>query len=200
MRKHSTALVAFLFLVAGHLAFSTVPDAAGAPTVDDIRDQVLPALLMNEISVLHMAGLDAPAPIPIVDLAVTDLGVWGEPGCYELSFRVYWTATDDVYAKWIGPGPSLGEIWLIRCGRASARYAEKWVEISVERKTVPDEKGGMKTVYEWKRRASDGIGQIEWDIGIGSSFAATKACWEAQAAVTGETLKFFESPDQLPVR
>lgn len=174
--------------------FAAVRAFAGPPTAQEVRKQVLPALLMGEISDIHMAGLDVPDTdeAEILDLAATDLAPWGEPGCHQIAFRMYWTATEDVYAQWIGEVPD-GEVWLVRCGRAGRSYAEKWEEITVERKTENGETG-----FAVKRK--NGKGKVEWDIATGLSSVATRSCWEAQAAVTGETLKFFDSPAGLPVR
>lgn len=189
--------VVFL-LLSGNLAISVSPGVGGAPTVEDISNQILPVLLLSEMSLLHMAGLDAPENEPIVDVAILDLSGYGEANCYDIAFRLYWTATEDVYAKWTGRGPADGETWLLRCGRAHMRYPEKWEEVTIERKSVRDEKGNWKSGFEIKR--NPGIGTITWDIGSGLIPFGTKSCWEAQAAVTGEKLRFFDNPNDVPVQ
>ena len=171
--------------------------AGPPPSVEDVRSQILPALALQEISDIRMAGLDAPDEVRIADLAATDLSVWGDAGCHMISFRAFLTATEDVYVRAFGQNDAEGEITLVRCGRAGQSYAEKWEEITVERRTVLDEQGREKAVFALK---SAHKGTVEWDFSVGASFAATKSCWQAQAAVTGERLKFYASPDQLPVR
>ena len=185
-----------IFLVAALLCASAA-SAGPPPSVEDVRSQILPALAIQEISDIRMAGLDAPGEVRIADLDTVDLSPYGEANCHEISFRAFLTATEDVYVRAIGQNDAEGEISLVRCGRAGQSYAEKWEEITVERKTVLDEQGREKAVFALK---SAHKGMVEWDFSVGTSLAATKSCWEAQAAVTGERLKFYASPDQLPVR
>ena len=188
--KTASILLAALLCAAGALA-------APPPSVEDVRSQILPPLVIQEVADIRMAGLDAPDEVRIADLSVIDMTAWIAANCYQISFRVFLTATEDVYVRALGQNDAEGEISLVRCGRAGRSYAERWEEIDIESKTVLDEQGREKTVYALKNPHK---GTVEWDFSVGVSFAATKSCWEAQAAVTGERLKFYASPDQLPVR
>lgn len=188
--KTASILLSALLCAAGALA-------APPPSVEDVRSQILPPLVIQEVADIRMAGLDAPDEVRIADLSVIDMTAWIAANCYQISFRVFLTATEDVYVRALGQNDAEGEISLVRCGRAGRSYAERWEEIDIEGKTVLDEQGKEKTVFALK---SAHKGTVEWDFSAGGSFAATKSCWEAQAAVTGERLKFYDSPDQLPVR
>ena len=192
MKAKNAVLSVFLFL-------SSLPLAvfAGPPTAEEVKKDILSVLVMAEITHIRMTGLDIPdigSNAEILDLASIDLGPWGEPGCFQIGFRVYWTATEDVYMRFLGGNDSEEVLSLVRCGRKGHSYAEKWDELTVERKTEKNARGANTTRLVIKKKL--GPGKIEWDVNTGLSSVATKSCWEAQAAVTGETLTFFEAPNR----
>ncbi len=194
MRKRSFALLPCLLLLSGAFADAPVP-SDGAPTADVVRDQVLPVLVRDVITDIRMAGLDCDAKPQVLDLGARYMDYWEEPGFYDVSFRTYWKATEDVYVKLFRSGIPAGEIWLLRCGRAGRLYPIQWKRLLVGRRTVPDDRGNLKTVFEPDLTAQD-RGVISWDVDEGGPFA-TRSCWEARVVYTGETLRFFDSPSEI---
>lgn len=194
MKTTVSIFLSFLLFLSGAFAGSPVA-SDGAPTADDVREQILPPLVRNEITILHLAGLDCDERPQILDLETHYMDHWSEPNFYDVSFRTQWKATEDVYTKQFLPGIPTGEVWLLRCGRAGRHYSIRWEGIFVERQTVPDDKGKTKTVFEISESS---LSTIEWDTGTGGWPFGTRSCWEARVVCTGETLRFFNSSSEFP--
>lgn len=171
---------------------------ARVPTESDVQKQVLPLFVLNEVSALRMAGfnLDAVDKLAVFDLETLDLSQFGDQGRSEVSFRVFFAATEDVYAR-ILPSREDGVVWLIRVGRSGNRYAEQF-KGTVEGKTYPTEDGGATQVFRFAKQPY--MGETEWENSAVPTIGlpAARSCWEAQAAATGERLRFFDSPGQIP--
>lgn len=156
---------------------------AAPPTPDEIkRDLVLPIALLESTD-WHMAGFEEGEEI--LDLASTDLGPVGEPGRYTIRFRLRFRTTADVYGRGVATSPNEGEIVLVRIARAGRSCFEVF-EFDVE--SVTTDRGKA-----WRFARQPSKGNVEWDAGAMPVGVGTRACWEAQAAVTGERLVFFDS-------
>lgn len=193
MKTTFSIFLSFLLFLSGAFAGSPVASDR-APTADDVREQILPPLVRNEITIIHLAGLDCDEKPQILDLETHCMDHWSEPNFYDVSFRTQWKATEDVYTKQFLSGIPTGEVWLLRCGQAGRHYSIRWEGIFVERQTVPDDQGKTKTVFEISESS---LSTIEWDTGKGGWPFGTRSCWEARAACTGETLRFFDSPSEI---
>lgn len=181
------------FLLA--IAVSVLPCAtllAKMPTTEDLRRDILPLLLINDITDIRLAGLDLDEKHPIVDLVVEDLTPWGQPGESHVSLRVRFRATEDIYGR---EEAKDGEVVnLIRIGIAGKSYAARY-EFEVRGETDEDDSGNLRTVFRFTRNPYPG--DFSWEDGAGALGIGVRAAWEAQADITGETLRFANSRRDL---
>ena len=158
---------------------------AAAPTPEEVKRDLLLPIAIRESSEWLMAGFAEDGEMQVLDLASTDLGPVGEPGRYTIRFRFRFRTTADVYGRGVAQLPNEEEIVLVRIARAGRSCFEAF-EFDVE--SVTTERGKV-----WRFARPPSRGKVEWDAGAVPSGVGTRACWEAQAAVTGERLVFFDS-------
>ena len=188
----------FLLALAAALSMGALPADGRVPTLDEVKAQIVPLLLIREIATLRMAAFDLSdiEKLRFADFEAQDLSLQGDPGCSKLSFRIFFRATEDIYGELLGKGPD-GEIQLARVGRAGRSYSMSFENLHVQFKTVEGEDGNLKTILAFARDPY--AGDLEWEAD-GILSAASKSCWEAITAVTGAKLRFYDSPNDVPGR
>lgn len=175
------------------LAFAMLAGWAwgAGPTELEIESHLLFPLIVKDIARIRMAGLDTVGDRPrVADLAVSDEGAW-EPGRFQLRFRVFFEATDDLYAqvplsffaRWAESGRRDGdedECIYIRVGR-------KGEKVSVQYEVETERKGGQwifaKTPYAGKFEWAE---DVDWPV-------RTRGCWEEWGRQMGQSVAFYES-------
>lgn len=189
MSKKTIGAMAALLLRIGFLE-------ASVPSEADVATQILPQLLIMEIADLRMAEFDLSNPPAIVDFTVVDLSQWGEPNCSEMTFRVFFKATKDIYQRLFRGDDEENGFTMIRVGVAGRQYAIEF-KCTVKSQTEPGIDGKMQTVYKFAKGPYRGNWAMENSkLMVGGELGSREA-WEAIVAVTGESLRFLNSPNEL---
>lgn len=168
-----------------------LPLYAKVPTGEDVQKYLLPALIMREIADLRMAEFDLSEDLQILDFTAVDQSAWGEPNCSEVSFRLYFKATQDVYSQKSEDGDDEKTFTLHRVALAGKQYAISF-KIIVKSETEPDANGKMHTVFKLARQPNRGSWAFENGAPAIGSIGSRRA-WEAVAEATGSTLQFYNS-------
>ena len=172
------------------------PLYAKVPTGDDIRKDILPALLLCEIADLRMAEFELPDKPPIVDLTVVDLSQWGNPNCSEVSFRVFFKATKDIYQHLFRNDDEGKGFTLMRVGIAGKQYAIEF-KCTVKSETEPGPDGVMRTGFKFAKEPYRGDWAMENSALLLGGDIGSRAAWETIAAATGGKVCFFDSPRDI---
>ena len=172
---------------------ATRPLYAKVPTGDDIRKEILPALLLQEIADLRMAEFEIPDNPLIVDLTVVDLSQWGDPNCSELTFRVFFKATKDIYQRLFRNEDVGGVITLLRVGVAGRQYAIEF-KCKVKSETSPGPDGVMRTGFKFAKKPYRGDWAMENSDALVAGAIGSRQAWEMIAAATGSNVRFIDSP------
>lgn len=171
---------------------------AKVPTGEDIKQQILPALMIREIADIRMAEFDTSTEPQMVDFVAVDLTAWGEPNCSEVSFRIYFRTTREIYARMFSSGDGEKSFVLLRAALADKQYAISF-KCMVKSETIPNESGQMQTIFKLAKDPSRGDWAFEnglTNIGpIGS-----RRAWKAVAKATGSTVTFFDSRREFEER
>lgn len=172
--------------MAGALCAGAAPGAA--PTEREIEEQLLPVLLLRDIADLRMAGLAvAGGRVGVSDLAASDQNAW-EPGSFEVRFRVFLRATDDLYAK--APASRFAGVgWRVPedADDVFVLVERKGADVSVRYRFETERKGGRWVfAKEPHAGAFEWPGDVQWPV-------RTRGCWEEWGRQMGKTPDFFES-------
>lgn len=178
----------------------TMASGAEVPTAREVEDQVMPLLLLNDASDIRMAGFDLTDDLQVSDLEVTDEAAWCAPGFFTLHFRVFFTATEDIYAE-VPLSETLWwselESWAEKEGRELAREGYVLVGKAGQRFSVKYEIRVERVAGKLALADSDSLprGNMEWPGGFDK--ARARSCWEAWASALGRKMAFHESVDAL---
>lgn len=164
---------------------------AAGPTEREIEEQLLGLLIVKDVSRIRMAGFTLGGGTPrVVDLALSDEGLW-EPGRFKVRFRVFFEATDDLYAqvplsffaRWSPiarrEGDEDQDVY-IRVGRKGERFSIQY-ECETERRDG-----------KWVFAQEPYAGNFEWPGDV-TWPVRTRGCWEEWGRQMGKSLTFHES-------
>ena len=130
-------------IFAAAMALACVSLQAAVPTAEDLKRDILPLLMIRDITSIRLAGLELDEKHPIVDLNVVDLTLWGDPGQSKVSFRVRFRATEDIYGREEIKDDGK-TVELLRIGIAGKSYAASY-EFTVISETDEDNSGNLRT-------------------------------------------------------
>lgn len=167
--------------------------AAPPPTPQETEERLLPLLLHDDASFIRMAGFDWGEPPHVSDWEMMDGTMWGELGVFSVQFRVFFTATEDLYTEmnaeevlWESDADGENEEkGYVRIGRAGERFSIKY------KFTVHRVDGKLEFTAPDQRKH----GIAEWPHGIWQ--ARTRSCWEAWGAALGKSVAFYDSEDAM---
>ncbi len=178
---------ALLFALSAGLALAAPP-----PTPRETEERLLPSLLRDDASCIRMAGFDWTDNLHVSDWEMVDCAMWGEPGIFEIRFRVFFTATEDLYeevsAASVLESSSRDEDeshGYVRIGKAGERFSIRY-EFSAHRVD-----GKLEFVHPDRRKHCI----EEWPHGAWNVRA--RSCWEAWGKALGKPMAFYDSKDDM---